>query len=310
MNKKISVIIPVYNAEKYLKRCIESVINQTYKNLEIIMVDDGSKDNSGSMCDEYAAKDNRIKVIHKQNSGVSDTRNTGLDNVTGDMIAFVDSDDYIVSDFFEKLYSLKGKENAHIAMCNFSRFSKDIVKEEQTNPEIKSWTGRDILNNIYGVYGNLFSGVLWNKLYDACLFDGLKFPVNLRNEDEFMLPKVLDRAGKLVYTSEKLYFYFENDNSITTDNKYLSSDYIYRVFDERMEYFSKKGSNYDSIVKATKKAYLDRIIIRYKKTADRKLFDMYKVKYKEFKSGVNGIGYSIFAVSPGFYFFLVKIMGK
>ena len=133
---KISIIIPVYKVEQYLPECLDSVINQTYKNLEIICVDDGSPDNSGKILDEYASKDNRIKVIHKENGGVSSARNAGLDIATGDWISFVDADDYIASDFYDKLIGSSKDGEADVVQCGYTTFGEDFNR-------IKIGIGRD-----------------------------------------------------------------------------------------------------------------------------------------------------------------------
>ena len=132
MNEElISVIIPVYNVEKYIRFCLDSVINQTYKNLEIIIVDDGTKDSSGEIAEEYARKDSRIKVVHKENGGLSDARNVGLDIATGKYIAFLDSDDVISLDFYEYLYRLIKENDYDIAECEFLRISSDEIENVQ-----------------------------------------------------------------------------------------------------------------------------------------------------------------------------------
>ena len=131
-NNLISIIVPIYNVEKYLKKCIDSIINQTYKNLEIILVDDGSPDNCGKICDEYAKKDNRIKVIHKENGGVSSARNVGVENATGEYIGFVDSDDYIEKDMYEVLINNLKKENADISIIsNYEVYKNKIIENKK-----------------------------------------------------------------------------------------------------------------------------------------------------------------------------------
>lgn len=311
MNKKISVIVPVYNAEKYLRRALDSICNQTYKNLEIILVDDGSTDGSGSICDEYKEKDERIVLVHQKNSGVSVTRNKALSLCTGEIIAFVDADDYIVPCFFEKMLQLKKEYNAEMAICNFKRFSSDEIPDVDENKgDIQVWNREEALKNVYGSKGYLVSGTLWNKLYDAKLFEDLYFPEGLKNEDEFLLPKLIDRATNVVFTSDIMYYYYENKNSITTENSYLLSEDIYKVFDDRMQYFREKGAGYNYFIKLTEKEYLDRIISRYKKTESKKLRHRYQEKYKQFKNDVPGIGYLIFYYSPKLYYIIVKILGK
>jgi glycosyltransferase involved in cell wall biosynthesis len=179
----ISVIIPIYNVGDYLKKCVNSIINQTYKNLEIILVDDGSTDKSGILCDEFAKKDSRIKVIHKQNGGLSDARNCGIEASSGKFIAFIDSDDFIAPDFYEYLLSLQKENNADIAECNFIRVYEE--KQDEFEFPIKK---ENIILKTDGV-GALFlfmsdddeistnSVVVWNKLYNKKLFEDIRFPV-------------------------------------------------------------------------------------------------------------------------------------
>lgn len=311
MNMKISVIVPIYNAEKYLRRALDSICNQTYKNLEIILIDDGSTDGSGAICDEYKEKDARIVLVHQKNSGVSVTRNKALSLLTGEMIAFVDADDYIIPCFFEKMIQLKKEHNAEIAICNFKRFSSEPIPDvDEHSDAIQVWNKEEALNNVYGSKGYLVSGTLWNKLYDAKLFEGFRFPEGLKNEDEFLLPKVIDRATNIVFTSDIMYYYYANTSSITTEKNYLISEDIYKVFDDRMQYFQEKGKEYNYFIKLTKKAYLDRVISRYKKTGNKDLQHRYREKYTEFKSDVSGIGYLIFYYSPKMYYFVVKLLGK
>ena len=181
MEKLVSIIVPVYNVEKYLSKCIDSILAQTYKNLEIILVDDGSKDNSGTICDEYSKKDKRIKIIHKPNGGISDVRNHGLKIATGDYIGFVDSDDYIAEDMFETLVSLLEKNDADISIVSFYEYynGKLIGVRENENVEI--------MNKVEAIKELLIDRKIqsytWNKLFKKELFDGLQFPVGKNFED-------------------------------------------------------------------------------------------------------------------------------
>lgn len=311
MDKLISVIVPVYKVEKYLKRCIESIQKQTYQNLEIILVDDGSPDRSGEICDEYAKTDARIKVVHKPNGGLSDARNAGLSICTGELIGFVDSDDYIAPNFFEKLYQYKMEHHAEISVCNYVRFQGETVSDTKTEPKsVKVWKGKEALENIYGSYGHLLSACVWNKLYDADLFENLRFPVGMKNEDEYILPRLIDKAETMVYAEEGLYYYYINEGSITEDSGYLMSDDVYKIFEDRMAYFEDKGEEYARFVRLTKKGYLDRIIARYKKLSNREMLAHYRRKYKEYQKDVNGSGYRIFSISPKAYYWLVKLTGR
>ncbi|MBV4417258.1 glycosyltransferase [Clostridium tyrobutyricum] len=216
MNPKITVIVPIYNVEKYLHKCIQSIINQTYPHLEIILVDDGSPDNCGSICDDYSLKDDRIKVIHKENGGLSDARDVGLDNATGDYVSFIDSDDYISKEFYEVLINLIIKYNADIAQCEFLE-----IYEDYTYNEVKIYIDQNIniLNNIEAL-NNLFNEnyvntvVVWNKIYKRELFKNIRYPKGKVHEDEYTTYKLLFNAEKVVLTSKKMYYYLQRSNSI------------------------------------------------------------------------------------------------
>ena len=145
MEELISVVVPVYNVEKYIDKCINSIINQTYKNLEIILVDDGSPDNCGKICDEYAKKDNRIKVTHKENGGVSSARNIGIKNATGDWLTFVDADDWIENNFVEQLLKIGNQENAEIVLCGYNRVNRNNKCEVNASGDKETFNSSEYL---------------------------------------------------------------------------------------------------------------------------------------------------------------------
>ena len=207
---KISIIIPVYNVEKYLSKCLDSVINQIYKNLEIILIDDGSPDNCGKICDEYAKKDSRIKVIHKENGGVSSARNIGLDIATGDYIGFIDSDDYIELDMFECLVNSIIKYNLDICECNF-------IIEEKNNISYVKCKYENILEN-RDVIKNFLSDNIrpetCNKLYKKELFDNIRFDTNIiLGEDAFINYQIMKRASKIYNINQYKYHYVKREGS-------------------------------------------------------------------------------------------------
>ena len=214
MKPKISIIVPIYNVEKYLIRCIDSILSQTFKELEVILVDDGSPDNCAQICDKYSAIDNRIKVIHKSNGGLSSARNAGLDIAQGEFIGFIDSDDWISSRMYEVLYNLCTEYNADIAECCYKKVYKDtIIKEIESNNSIK------VLNNIKvleEMYKDSFAGstVSVNKLYKSSLFKNIRFPEGKLNEDQFTTYKLYFNSKKVVATNECLYYYYQSPQSI------------------------------------------------------------------------------------------------
>jgi len=220
MEPCISVIVPVYKVEPYLRKCVDSIINQTYTNLEIILVDDGSPDNCGAICDEYAAKDSRIKVIHKENGGLSDARNAGMEIMTGDYVAFVDSDDWIEPQMYQRLYELLEYYHADMAFGG-------VADEVLQNGVVRTVKTSNYGNTPYAE-GNTaamrryFHGswAAWDKLYRAELFDGIRYPVGEINEDEAIVLHLLDRCNRVCYTNEVFYHYVRriDGTSITTSS--------------------------------------------------------------------------------------------
>ncbi len=217
---KISVIIPVYNVAGYVKECIESLLAQSFTDFEIIMVDDGSTDNSGDICDSYALIDNRIRVIHRENEGPSIARNVGLDVANGEYICFVDSDDSVRSDYLEKLYSSITRKNADIVICDadsdrLGEFEVGYTKEKLLSKN-EAWNW--LYDNISREYTLMV--VVWNKIYARRIFEKLRFPGDKIHEDDYMANKLLLCAEKIVFLPERLYMYRYNASGITgSDNK-------------------------------------------------------------------------------------------
>lgn len=217
MNIQISVIIPVYNVEKYLRKCIESVLNQSFRNYEIILVDDGSTDSSGLICDEYSSKYDFITVIHKANGGLSQARNRGIDTSVGDYIIFIDSDDYVHPEMFKTLFDLNKKCGSEISACDKAFvFENNGLIEYGTENE-KEWifTPEEAFVKITDFYGKL-GMEMWNKLYKRELFNQIRFPEGKIFEDQATQYKLIFNAKKISYIEKSLYFYLRRENSITT----------------------------------------------------------------------------------------------
>lgn len=214
MGEKISVIVPVYNVEQYLERCVDSIINQTYTNLEIILVNDGSTDNSGKLCDELAKKDERIRVIHKENGGLSDARNRGIDEAESDLVGFIDSDDYIDRDMYEILLKNLNNTDADLSMCALYDVYNNTPEAQVTNKETWELSSEQAIKMV--MEAKILSVTAVNKLYRKSLFSDLKFEVGKIAEDAFIMIKLLDKCEKIVATNEKKYYYVHRENSITT----------------------------------------------------------------------------------------------
>lgn len=234
----ISVIVPIYNVENYLEDCINSILNQSYKELEIILVDDGSPDSCGKICDKYAEKDSRITVIHKKNGGLSDARNTGINVANGEYLSFVDSDDLLHKDFYLTLFNMLIDNNADISSCNFLKFTGEKISDKSIkNPIIKTISNIDALNDLYtDKYVNYI--VACNKLYKATLFKDLKFPVGKIHEDEFTTPKVLFKANKIAVTEEELYYYRQTPNSITNSQFNINNLDFLEAINNRLSFIN------------------------------------------------------------------------
>ena len=212
---KISVIIPVYNCEKYLPACIESVCAQTYRNLQIILIDDGSRDKSGEICDTYARKDPRITVLHQENAGVSAARNAGLRIAEGELIAFADADDYLDADMYGFLLELMQTYDADIVHCGYRRVVSGNVELEQNSGELYLQNREEALFCM--VAGKVFHCGLWNKLYRCQMIEGLAFDEKLKiNEDILFNFQAFSRARQLVYMDVPKYNYIAHPGSACT----------------------------------------------------------------------------------------------
>ena len=212
MNTLISIIVPVYKSELYMVRCLDSIVHQTYRNLEIILVDDGSPDKCGEICDEYASRDGRIKVIHQENRGVSAARNAGLDIASGEYVGFVDSDDYIDLTMFEELLNAIKSTSADMAICDFTRILK-TTSEPNDKPLDSSMTTEKIKELIIT---DDYPSYFWNKLFAYPVLKNKRFPVGRVFEDYALLPVLLSEIQKICVIENRAYFYnCANTNSIT-----------------------------------------------------------------------------------------------
>lgn len=252
MQDKISIIVPIYKVEPYLRQCIDSIIAQTYVNLEIILVDDGSPDNCGAICDEYAQKDNRIIVVHKANGGVSSARNAGLDYSTGEYIGFVDSDDWIASDMYETLYDNLVSTNSDVSACGsysvymdssislFKKSEKFIFNSEQAIREIIKLSSTRRVR-----------WALWSKLHKREILKSISFPADIiLNEDLLISCEELLKINKIVVDTAPKYYYRERKSSsrsyftssekvkLATESIYKARKYVDKIVTEKYPHLS------------------------------------------------------------------------
>ena len=243
MDPIISIIVPIYNVGKYLPKCIESILNQTFKNFELILVNDGSTDNSGVVCDDYAKKDTRIKIIHKSNGGVSSARNAGLYVAKGEYIGFVDPDDYIDKNMYEKLYRLCIDNNSDIAICRFNREINGKIQNKESTEEIIELNNMEAMNELFK--GNLYRFSLCNKLFSKKCFNDVLFPEERIHEDLSTTYKLFDNSKKTVYINYCGYIYVRRENSILTSTYNEKRLQAFIAWDEIIEFIDK---NYYEII--------------------------------------------------------------
>ena len=247
MNKPmISIIVPVYNVESYLADCIDSITVQTFKDIEIILVDDGSPDSCGQICDDYAKTDKRIRVIHKQNGGLSDARNAGIQLASGRYLGFIDSDDYIATDMFERLYNSIIETDSDIAMCYAANFIDGSIAElDEDKGETFIFESSDIIKALFNGKINNFA---WNKLYKKELFADIKYPYGKIYEDLFTTYRLCDMAKRFVLLDEKKYAYRLRDSSIMGKARRIIHTDKFQAFSEIYQFFSDNDTIRDMAV--------------------------------------------------------------
>ena len=209
--KKISIIVPVYNVKEQLERCLDSISGQTYRNFECFLVDDGSTDGCGEICDFYAKKDDRFVVIHQKNAGLSVARNNAMNLVTGDYVSFIDSDDYVMPEYLENMVNLLQNNDCDIAKCDYF---KGVFEKDCSMPQIDIFTGREFTERLLT---DQIGSQLWQYLFKKDLWQGVVSPVGRYAQDMMILHIVTDRAKRIVVSTQKLYFYYI-DRSNSTSN--------------------------------------------------------------------------------------------
>lgn len=321
MNPLISIIVPIYNVEKYLERCVETLRAQTYENIEIILVDDGSPDNCPAICDAYAKKDERIRVIHQKNAGLSGARNAGIDVAKGEYFAFVDSDDYIAPDFISSLYELLRETGCAIAQCRFTYVQGEPLKSEE-NSSFRVYRGESLMEQLYGPEEEAtYFVVAWNKLYRRDLFEEIRYPVGRIHEDEATTYQLFHKGKKLAFLDRALYgYYTENTGSITARFSRRRLQWL-QAHEERIVFLKENG--YEKLLPQAYRKLCDACITFYFRCTDDvedavQIRKELKERLKQYRSeGAQWIaslpfqtkaGYQLFHVSPSSYAKLLKKM--
>lgn len=242
-NELVTIIIPVYKVERYLDKCVKSVVSQTYQNLEIILVDDGSPDASPDICDRWAQLDARIKVVHKKNGGLSDARNAGLDHMSGKWVIFIDSDDYVHKQYVEVLYYGAKKYNIDVVMADFRRVHEN---EKNLTSSIDLSSLRYEIKNKKQIFSIIFKKYMtaWGKIYRAEIWENLSFKIGKIHEDEFAITDIFLKARNFAIVHEKLYYYLQRQGSIMSRRTFQADcdkleAYAYRLMKFK-DYFPEK----------------------------------------------------------------------
>lgn len=321
-NTLVSVLIPVYNSDKYLERCFNSISNQTYRHLEIIIVDDGSTDNSSSVCDEFCKKDSRAVVYHNENHGISFTRNFALDHAKGEYIFWIDSDDYVSHNAVEVLLNYSKEFDSDYVICQYKRGEEDNYRFIKEKSQISSLTSIEALNLIYeDEYRSFLLVTCWGKLIKKDVYNGVRFPEGYIFEDVATSHYVLSNCKKIIMTNDYLYYYYKRNDSILGKKVTLAKlDYLY-FFEDRISFF-KKINNIVLMNKA-RLQYLHALIWEFSRVKDilrNKHKLQYIIKkyreYYEFGDFNSKFKYEtkiymyIFYVSPYLFDLIQKIQGR
>ncbi len=324
---KISVIVPIYNVGRYLERCVDSILAQTYTDLEVILVDDGSPDNSAEICDRYSESDERVCVIHKENGGVSSALNAGIDKASGEVITFVDGDDSVDPDMYRSLMSLMLEHNADIVECSYRYFHYDRENEEDKDTD-KVY----VLNADEAIEKMFFSDRLndgttvekINKLYRRELFDGERFPVGINYaEDYALIPRLMARCERYVKYDKTFYTYFQNEGSATrspysikkADQEIYANRSLMVFFgeigmDKYRDYLTVRTMHvlrhhfFECFSRRKDKEYLERA-----RGLKKEINELYpKMKNNPYRSSL--WKYTLFEVSPRLWYIAASLMGE
>lgn len=264
----ISVIVPVYKVEAYLPRCLDSILGQTWEELEVILVDDGSPDRCGEICEEYARRDPRVQVIHKPNGGLSSARNAGIEKATGEYLAFIDSDDWLDADMFQQLHRLCEERQADIAECSFRSIFKDMIREETTcSGDVIEGGPADAIQGILD--WKYFKPIACNKLYRRSVIGDIRFPEGMLHEDEFTTYRFFAAAKKVVYLDVSKYNYDRSRTDSITGDKFREDNLdACLAMRQRREFLARTGLGGEELARKADNVYcwvlLDKLYSCYK----------------------------------------------
>lgn len=313
---RISVIVPIYNVAPYLRNCVNSILNQTFRDFELILVDDGSTDGCSKICDEYALKDKRVKVFHKKNGGLSDARNFGIDHSKCKYVSFIDSDDTIEIDMFSILYKNISKNEADISICGLFDCYIDRKIPQCSEKSFGVLSGKEALKE--ALEGWRFSVNAVNKLYKRELFEGIRFPEGKLSEDVFTIPKVLALASKVVFTTEPKYNYIHRVGTITTSSFKLNDLNVIEGYEDILKFVNNSFPDFKYLAESRLTwAYiyvLDKMILsenfcnwdEYKNVVSYLRRNFSKIIFNSFFSHKRKVSMTCLLISQGLYSKFVK----
>lgn len=316
----ISVIIPVYNVKSYLKKCVDSVINQTYKDLEIILVDDGSTDGSSEICDQYKTIDSRIKVIHKKNGGLSDARNCGIDISKGEYITFLDSDDWVDENIYKILYDALKKYDVNISICKLKQVCSEDEKLDVSKDNIIIYSSLELSKKLYYNNNTIIQIVgACNKLYKKNVFKNKRFPYGKFYEDGFLIPILLNEAKNVAYIDKELLYYRQREGSITHKKFSEKTLECIEVYEYLINYY--KNNRLIELIDGPKKFLVENILMCYylakkshlenkKDIMDNLLYKFESIDLKYNKPLKQNIKIHLFKISPVVYCFILELKNK
>lgn len=324
MDEKISIVIPVYNVEKYLNRCMISICGQTYSNLEIIVVNDGSTDASLDICTKWRERDNRVIVINKKNGGLSDARNAGIEIATGEYIVFVDSDDFIDVRSIEFLYQNALRFKADISIASFLKVSDllDTPPEVNLSQKVSVYNRDEAMHALFDDSTKMDFTVAWGKLYKKQIFDSIRYPVGRKYEDSSIAHLVYNCVERVAYSRTPLYFYSYRIGSITTNTVCRDVDAV-TASQDRMKFFETWGDDelkYKSVMQLITCAM--GIYARYDSTLNNSasvkhdLFNLIEQSYKKIRTEAKtrtfifDIRTFIFLKCPGLYSSVIQLINS
>lgn len=291
----VSIIVPIYNMEKYLNRCIESIVNQTLKDIEIILVNDGSTDNSKKICEEWCNRDNRIILINKKNGGLSDARNKGIEMASSKFIGFVDSDDWIEKNMFKDLFTNIKKYNADICALKFEKVNKYSMDRLSLDNNIKVYSNIEALKKLFTVNSYTETALtipVWNKLYNKKLFDKIRFPKGKLHEDVYVTYKLFYNSIKIVELNKIGYFYYQRLGSIINSDLNIKKLEVYDNVREIYKYICNKDIKLENLVL---KQYVSKYLNLYNelnksKSIDEDIKKIYRKRMiNDFRSDLKGL---------------------